>query len=87
MTSSAHHWKPGDAVYCRYFDHATAGYIGRLAGYVTGVGKAGVTIRRVKPDHEGKREQRIGFHDVWPSQEAIDEAIRLHPSPNFGKDR
>lgn len=78
-----HTWKRGDEAWCRYYLHAIDGYEAKLAGHVTGVGRVGVTIRRTKPDHEGKLVMRLGFRDVWPSKEATDAAIAIHPRPSF----
>ena len=81
MTAYRHAWKPGDEAWVRYFDLAADGYVPRLEGIVTAVGTTSITIRRSKPNWEGKFVERVGFHDVWPSKESIEAAIALKPSP------
>lgn len=45
------------------------------------VGRLGVKIRRVKPNHKGEFVENLGFHDVWPSEEAIKAEIAERPGP------
>lgn len=55
-----HAWKPGDEAWARYYDWASSNYVARLDGHVIAVGRDGFTVRRLKPDHQGRVIER------WP---------------------
>lgn len=77
-----HPWKLGGEVWAQYYDLATGGYVAKLEGHVTAVGKDGFTMRRARARHDGALIEQHR-HDVimWPSREAAEHAIAQHPSP------
>lgn len=79
-------WQVGDVHYAIFLrDHTY--HEPRRTGVVTGVGRAGITVRLDKPNHEGKRIEQWPFH-ATPQFRTLEEAEAwccLHPEPNVGR--
>lgn len=75
-----HARKRGDEVWALFYDRSSDNYVAKLDGHIATVGRDGFTMRRLKPDHEGKMVERVPHYAArFPSKALADAHIAAHP--------